>query len=53
MKKLIIATALFVTAGLCVGAGIVQSGAQETKVTPIATVETAHTNVMKDLGTAD
>jgi hypothetical protein len=53
MKKLIIAAALFISAGICISASLLPGSSKEVKAVPIAPVEPNTSMVMKDLGTAD
>jgi len=54
MKKIIIATALFISAGLCVSAGLLPSKTTELPVAPaITNNEPAIDGAARNLGTAD
>ena len=53
MKKFIIATALFISAGVCVSASLIPANPTPAVTAPVATTEPNTGTVMKDLATAD
>jgi hypothetical protein len=53
MKKIVITTALFVSAGVFVSAGLLPSNNKQTKIIALIPVEQSTAMAMKNLGTAD
>jgi len=53
MKKIIITTVLFISAGVFVSAGLLPSNNKQTKMITLVPVEQSTAMSMKDLGTAD